>query len=699
MIRTNSLITWTLFAFCALFLNPSAVAQESEQEEFKGLEEITVTAQKREQLLMDVPLSVSAFTNSMLQDMGAVELSDFIQSAPGVGIIDNKSGTQNIQIRGINSVYGNAVVGYYLDELPFSLIGNTQVPDVRTYDLDRVEVLRGPQGTLYGDGSIGGTIRILTKDPVLNMFQGTGELDGITTAHGDASWAAKGMVNLPFAEDVFGVRLVASQEDFGGWVDNTSTGIDDQNSRDITNLRAKALWQPMDDLDIVFAWWHTKEDIDGNSESLENLTTPDTPIATGTDYDLYSLTVRYSFSYFDVISASSWMDYSDSYLTQFFGAPFTIDNNLDAFSEELRLTSNTEGMFRWTAGFFYRTLDQNTYLNLEAFPIVQDIDQNSDSWAVFGEGTWTFLDDKLDFTVGLRYFEDDRKYTEVLDPFLLGLIQARYPDFTGSSEPKFDSTNPRFNIAWRATDDWMVYTNIAKGFRSGQVQPLISVAFGLLSGVDVPLEIDPETMWSYELGTKATLADGKVNLELAVYYNDWKDQQVNAIVNPGQVPAVSGLINGGTAESTGVEFSILAAAAEGLTLQFTGNYVDAQYTETVAGTPIVDGDPISQVPDWTLFGGATYQWPMTDSFDGFINGNAQYTSKRYDAVNSAAPSDAMTLFDARFGLLWAEAWSAYVYCDNIFDEDGAINAAAFGNPIALRPRPRSFGITLRYAYN
>ncbi|MGH8033578.1 MAG: TonB-dependent receptor, partial [Lysobacterales bacterium] len=542
--------------------------------------------------------------------------------------------------------------------------------------------------------------RILTRDPVLDMYQGSGELDGMTTAHGDGSWAAKGMVNLPFAENVFGVRLVASQEDFGGWVDNTTTGTDDQNSRELTNLRAKALWQPMDNLDIGLSWWHTKEDIDADSPALEDLTTPNDPIATGVDYDLYSLTVRYRTEYFDVISASSWMDYSDSYETPFFGQPFTIDNALDAFSEELRLTSNSEGMFRWTAGFFYRSSSQNIYLNLAAFSIIQDIDQDSDSWAAFGEGTWTFLDDKLDFTVGLRYFEDDRKYTENLDPFLLDLIQDRYPDFTGSSEPKFDSTNPRFNIAYRATDDWMVYTNIAKGFRSGQVQPLISVAYALLfAGADVPLEIDPETLWSYELGTKGTMADGKVTLEVAVYYNDWKDLQVNAIVNPGQQPAISALINGGTAESTGVEFSLFAAPISGLTLQFTGNYIDAQYTETVPGTPIVDGDPISQVPDWTLFGGATYQWPMTNSLDGFIDANAQYTSKRYDPVNSAAPSDAMTLFDARFGLLWGEAWSAFIYCDNMFDEDGAINAAAFMSPIAIRPRPRSFGLTLRYAYN
>jgi outer membrane receptor protein involved in Fe transport len=696
MSRTGTFTAWISCFCCALLYGSAAFGQETESEEYQGLEIITVTAQKREENLLDVPLSISAFTNNMLQDIGASELADFLQTAPGVGIIDDQSGTQLIQIRGINSTYGNALVGYYLDELPFTLIGNTQVPDVRTYDLERVEVLRGPQGTLYGDGSIGGTIRILTKNPVLDQFQAGGEVDGIATAHGDSSWAAKGMLNVPFAKDTLGLRIVATQEDFGGWVDNTTTGTDDQNSRDITNLRTKLTYAPTEELDVTLAWWHTKQDVDAGAASLPDLTTPLDVEATGTDYDLYSLTINYDFKYFDLISASSWMNYSDSYDSLFFAAPFTIDNGTDAFSQEIRLTSNTEGMFRWTGGFFYRSLDQNTYLNLEAFPIVQDITQKSDSWAVFGEGTWTMLDDKLDFTLGLRYFEDDRSYTEVLDPFLVDLIKDLYPDWTGTSTPKFDSTNPRFNIAYRTSEDWMVYTNIAKGFRTGQAQPLISLALGALGGIELPLGIDPETLWSYEVGTKGTMADGRVSVEAAVFYNDWKDQQVVAVVN--QSPRVAALVNGGTAESTGFELAISAAPMDGLLLQFTGNYVNAEYTETVPGTGIVDGDNIAQVPKVTLFGGATYRWPWTETLGGFINGNVQYTSERTDPVNLARPSDAMTLFDMRFGLEWDD-WSAYLWGDNLTDEDGAIEAAAFDGQIALRPRPRSFGITLRYAYN
>ena len=167
MSTNHRLATAVALALTPLLVGQAAQAADATAEANRaapGLEEIIVTAQKRSERLIDVPIAIAAFSDQALADTGAAQLSDFLQTAPGVGIVDNRNGTQNIQIRGINSVYGNAPIGYYLDELPFSLIGNTQVPDVRTYDLQRVEVLRGPQGTLYGDGSLGGTIRILTND-------------------------------------------------------------------------------------------------------------------------------------------------------------------------------------------------------------------------------------------------------------------------------------------------------------------------------------------------------------------------------------------------------------------------------------------------------------------------------------------------------------------------------------------------------
>ena len=661
------------------------------------IEEVIVTAQKRAENILDVPIAISAVTNEAMLDAGAAQLADFLESVPGVGIVDTQSGEQNIQIRGINSTFGNAPVGYYLDELPFTYLGNTQVPDVRTYDLERVEILRGPQGTLYGDGSIGGTIRILTKEPVLDEMQVAADGTYSTTDDGDDSYALKGMLNAPISRDKLALRLVATKEDIGGWIDNTVTGVEDENERDIENYRAKLRWMPTDALDIVLSAWHTEQEAVGDSVALEDWTTFLPAAETSTEYDLYSATIRYDFAAFSLVSATSWMDYANDELADFLGAPFTTNEEQEILSEELRLTSNSDGFFRWTAGFFYRTIERDTFLNLEALGFVQDQHQESDSWAVFGEGTFAFLDDKLEVTLGLRYFEDDRLFEEELDPVLLDIVQSIDPSFTGKVDTTFDSTNPRLNIAYRPNADWMFYTNIAKGFRTGQAQPVISLAFAALQGVTIPTSVEPEEMWSYEIGTKGVFADGAVTFEGAVFYNDWQDIQVLVVLEP--VSGLAGLINGGTAETMGVELALGFAPIDGLDLRIAGSYVDAEYTEDIPGTPIVDGDPISGVPDTTVSATGTYRWPMGATWNGFVRGAVQYTSEREDVASGALPSDSTTRVDLRLGVE-GNAWGLYLFGDNLTNEDGAVGVRQFGpDGPATRLRPRTYGINFRYNYN
>jgi outer membrane receptor protein involved in Fe transport len=692
-IRTQPIV-WHLL-FSTVLITPAALwAQEAEQTEDDSLllEEVIVTAQKRDERLVDVPISLTAFTNSMLVDSGASQLADFLQSAPGVGIIDNQSGQQNIQIRGINSTYGNAVVGYYLDELPFTLVGNTQLPDIRTYDLQRIEVLRGPQGTLYGDGSLGGTIRILTHDPVLTGFDGNIDLTGSSTSGGDGNYAAKGMLNMVFKEEVAGLRLVASEESYGGWIDNTTTGVKDQNERDITNFRGKFRWVPTDRLDIVLSAWHTEEDVTGDALAKDDMTTSDPAPTFDTAYDLFGATIRYSFDTVDLVSATSYMDYTADSVTWIAGLfDFSDLTDQDIFSQELRLSSTGSDAFRWTAGVFYRSMDRHTDALLPAFAITQALNLESDSYAVFGEGTWTTLDDKLDLTLGLRYFEDDRLYQEDVDPFLLDLIQSVDPTFTGTVKESFDNVSPRLNAAYRLSDQWNMYVNIAEGFRTGQPQPAISLGLAALSGISIPSGIDPETMWSYELGTKVMLMDGRAMFEAAIFYNDWEDLQVPVVVTP----QVRALVNGGTGVSKGVEAGFTVNAAEGLTLNFTGSYTDAEFTEAVPGININDGDKIPNVPEVTLSASSTYRWQMTSSLGGFLYGAAQYSSELTDTLNFAVDSDSYTRLDLRLGVE-AESWSAFLFADNLSDEDGAITPYYAGpaGP-ATRLRPLTIGLQLR----
>jgi iron complex outermembrane receptor protein len=351
-------------------------------------------------------------------------------------------------------------------------------------------------------------------------------------------------------------------------------------------------------------------------------------------------------------------------------------------------------MFQWTTGLFYRTMDRHTVALLPAFAITQDLNLESDSYALFGEGTWTLLDNKLDLTLGLRYFEDDRLYVEEIDPAFLELIQSIDPTFTGVVDETFDNVSPRFNAVYRFNDDWNVYANVAEGFRTGQPQPAISLGLAALFGIDIPSGIEPETLWSYEIGTKGMFMDGRAQFEAALFYNDWEDLQVPVVVTP----QVRALVNGGTGVTRGVEAGLTFAPADGWTLNFTGAYTDAEFTEDVAGINITDGDTIPNVPEVTLSAASTYRWPLTENLGGFVYGGVQYASELSDTLNFASDSDTITQVDARFGVE-ANHWSAFLFADNLFDEDGAVAPYALGpTGPATRLRPLTIGLQLSARY-
>lgn len=661
-----------------------------------SLEEVIVTATKRAERILDVPQSITAFTNDRMREQGSVQLADFLQAAPGVSIVDTQAGTQSIQIRGINSTFGDAPIGYYLDELPFSFIAQPVVPDVRTFDLERVEVLRGPQGTLYGDGSLGGTIRVLTAEPNLRDLQGDLDLTAASTTHGDDSWAAKGMLNLPIVAGKAALRLVASREDFGGWTDNTLTGVKDENGRDIDTYRGKLRLAPNDKLDMILSFWRTDSKASGSNGAYGNWTTDLTPVSNDMAYDLYSLTVRYDLGFADLVSATSYMDFSLFNAGTLLGFPVLSDQTQELRSEELRLTSSNKEGFRWTGGLFYRKIERQVAAQVLGLDFGEFAD--SESYAVFGEGTWPLIERKLDLTLGLRYFKDDRLRADPIDAATLALIQTVDPTFTGRVESSIDTVNPRLNLAWHVSDDWLLYANVAKGFRAGQVQPTVSLISAALMGMNVPVGIEEEIVWSYELGAKGTFAGGRASLEAAVYYNDWQNLMVNVVVEP--VTQLSALENGAQARTIGAELSLSVQPVAGLNLQLAASHVDAEYTEASANVNIRKGDRVTRVPKNTLAASATYRWPLTATLNAFVFGQAQYTSDQVDLINNLAPSDDVTLLGARLGVE-GQSWGIYLFGDNLSDENAAMSVAGLVNGIVLptaRPRPRTVGLNMSYRF-
>jgi iron complex outermembrane receptor protein len=664
---------------------PLAASERGEQQETLGarVSEVVVTAQKREERLMNVPLSVSAFTDRYLESIGAAQLSDFIQQSPGVSIVDDGSGTQNIQIRGISAFAGDATVGYYIDELPFTLIDLGAVPDVRTFDVQRVEVLRGPQGTLYGDGSIGGTVRILTADANLSRFEAKTDLTLSNTEHGGASYGLKAAVNVPLIEDKVAVRLIGSYEDYGGWVDDPLLGTTDINTRQITNLRGKLRLHPTENLDVTFSAMHVSEDTGGGSSStVDRINNRTLPPDNMVKYDLYSAVVKYAFPAFDLLSASSYIDYQQDYVFDFIGNTASDHNPATNFSQEVRLASTTPGPFQWTSGVFYRDLTTDLYLDLPPYG-QQSLLSGSKSWAVFGEGSYSFWQDRAKATVGLRYFEDRRYRSQPGEPTI---------------DATFKSTNPRFNLSFKPADNLLVYVNVAKGFRSGQTQAALALELAQLVGLDLPEAIGPETLWSYEAGAKWTSRNGRIVLETALYRNDWSDIQVPISVIPD---TISGLVNAGKARVDGIDFVGSVEPVENLVFSLSAGFNKAELLEDITditGILFAKGSRIPGVPARTISAAVDYRWDITHAGEASLRGVAradvQYNSERpAGGFGVVATSDPLALVNMRIGAE-KDNWGLYLFANNVTDTNKAIDAVTTSG-LATRPRPRTIGVNLR----
>ncbi len=676
-------------AIAVAFTANNVVAQEA-SEEPKVLEEVIVSALKREQSLMETPIAVSAFTGDWLEEIGASDLADFLQSAPGAAIVDGGTGDQTISIRGISSLYGDSPVGYYLDEVPFNFIGIPVVPDVRTFDLERVEVLRGPQGTLYGSSSLGGTVRILTRDPVFNEFQGKLDLTGSNTHDGGSNYGVKAAINLPLVDDRLALRLVGTTEDYDGWLDDPSNGAKDVNDRDIQTLRAKLRWAPTDAVELVLGAWAYRSDADANATGNDdreyiNSIAPGSGILSPNtiDYDLYSALLTISTQHFDVVSSTSYLDFM--YTS---GGAFNTKRPADTFAQEIRFTSNAEGPWQWTAGAFYRDLTTAFAFELPPFPPTTQ-DTSSESWAVFAEVSYAFTEE-LEGTIGLRQFEDTRDRYDTVGE---GIPPVSF-------EEKYSNTSPRLNLSWTPNENTLFYANIAEGFRSGFQQPGISLYIAEQLGLDIGNGADPETAWSYEVGSKTTFADGRLQLEAAAYYIDWQDLQTVISVIPG---ALGAIMNAGEASAIGLDFSLNALLTDGLEVGVSGNINNSEYKETVndvGGIVVEDGQQIQGFPARTFTGFANYNWDLGYSdWRGVSLFRLDYTSERTLNFGSVTTeSDSITQASFRIGVE-AGKWGAYLFADNLFDEDGMVDGPGITpetSDLAIRLRPRTIGVNLRY---
>ena len=711
----------------SLIASQHLAAQPSDQ-----LEEIVVTATKRgEQNLMDVPLPVTAFFGEDIERQGSNTLTDFINRAPGLTLTPLNPGNTVIQIRGVSSLFGDPTVGLYMDDVPFSTVVNLEFPEVPTFDLASVEVLRGPQGTLYGASSQGGTVIINTMDADTSEFSGKLNMSGSYTEDGDPSYGLKGAINIPVVEDVLGLRFVAGIDETGGFVDDSSLDKKNVNDTTLENYRAKLTWTPTERLRIRGGVWLQELEADGFNVADDDLDRPQGATTlfyadrTGVtsefadyDYDVYNLVVEYEFESFDIYSATSYLEFEeqifDSTLINDDGTgniAFSVayDNRtIENISQEIRLVSRNDGPLQWTLGGLYN--DNETTFLFSSGPdnpgIVDELVE-SESWAVFGELTWSMLDDRLDITGGLRYYEDDRTDTEL--PTSLSAIFLEFAGVPATREASFDTWQPKLNVSYRPNDETMVYFNAARGFRSGIIQPGGVVALNGLNGFFPLLSIDEEPLWSYDVGAKGVLLGSRLSYDVAVYYIDWEDIQLFG-AEPGVGIAFS--FAGPDAEIYGIDWDVTyATTLDGLTLSTTGNINSAEYVGDgvyvdpngrVGDSGVSDGDRIFNVPEYTFSAAADYifDWASLGG-TGVANIEIQYNSKREDIANNAE-GDSNTFLNARFGLE-KDSYSVYLFGTNLTNEDGSLfpvaaEQCALGAAFTSRAQPRTIGINLAFNF-
>ena len=737
----------------SLALLPLVTAVASAQEaslssKEQVLEEVLVTASRRAEgtAIMDTAISLEAMTGAQIESRGFTSVMDVVQQTPGVSVSKSSISGDAIQVRGVSAIIGDSVVGYYLDDLPYTRINANVLPDAQPYDLKRVEVLRGPQGTLFGAGSAGGTVRILTQDPDLETFGGKFTAAGSTTDGGGDNWRAQAALNIPLVKDTLALRLVGSKNDQDGWIDLPLVGEEDFNSREDDSYRAKLLWQVNDRLSIMASHWDWKMDAFnpwGNEEGeafpvfteFQWQFTPDpanplAPLPNGnvipatssrlfvnTDNELTGLTIKYDTGNYSFTSVTS--ELSGSYEEGYSLAGTYIEGGfdvLDSFAQEFRVASSYEGKWNWTGGAIYLDMENKransggTFIfiseelpipglplptgEFQVAPPAPD-ESRSESVAVYGESIYEF-NERWELTVGLRYFEDDREELD-RNPLYADVIPILGID--NPQKASFDKLTGRVNLAFRPNDDTLYYATVAEGFRSGAVNSAAALVDGVAAGVEFPNKVDPDLLISYELGTKWSVMDGRVNVEGAVYYIDWEDI-ITLVVFPGSSGQLVGAgLNASAAKGMGVDLG-LSYANQGLVLTLGGSYNGLEYEGDLLGAGIRDGDPVSQVPEITWSATATYNWAM-GSLNGVAYLGANYTDERTDySFLGSFTSDDMTLVNGRVGLE-GEQWGVYLTANNLLDEDGAFSQQAFLATVGadpIRVQPLTYGVEVNFNF-
>jgi len=658
--------------------------------------DIIVTAQRRAERLQDVPIAIQAFSGAQLEASGIRNVADLITQIPGASEgRGNTAGIQTYQIRGVSSFYGDSTIGYYVDEAAYVIPNRNYAPVVRAFDIDRVEVLRGPQGTLYGLGSMGGTIRFITAQPDLDEFHARGLFTLADTNGGKASGSGDAAVSVPLVPGKVAVRGSVSYDHWGGYAESPSFP-GDKNDVYMQDYRAKLLAKPTDAWTIKLGFQRniTEDHWGRNFATVDPPRFVISPVRgrASQRYNMWTGYTSYDFGSVLAESSTGYIDRKDTSVGPIVLGPraFELDANAASFSfvQELRLVSQGNTALRYVVGAVYQDAKNLEDIAVVRGPPISSVSTyRSKSWAGFGELSYGFANDLIRPLIGLRYFRDDRDFTtQNRAPFVR-------PPYLKSAT--FDSFNPRFNLAIKPNDNMLFYVNVARGFRSGTFNTASAVA---VSGGAVDYTVAPDSIWSYEAGTKLTLLDHLLYVEASVYQFDWQDVQLNYTVAGG----VQVIRNAGNVRGRGFEYGVTLRPTSTLTLQATGNFNDTTFRSLVnpvvfAATPsIAVGRQVASVPKSHHTLSATWVEPLKgDDLKLLVNASYTYISKQGDpGDNLGRFGSSHDLVKARIGVQ-RQHWGAFLFGDNLLNDTSPIQVSGSGS---TRYFPRKLGVELKFDY-
>lgn len=602
-----------------------------------------------------------------------------------------------MHIRGVGSggTNGDTPIGYYLDDVPFVVTNFGIAPPIRFLDLERVEVLRGPQGTLYGQGSAGGTMIFHTRAPDLNEIRISA--DAATSKTTDASawnYDFSGAVSIPLVKDILAIRFsggISRQQGFADVYHGANNGRPDEldaNAMKSNDWRIAVLFRPSSNVDIQAQVWQFQSD--QGYGSFYSTVKPYSFLRTGGivgygqgKYTLYSLTANVDLGGAVLTSSSSYLDgfFGNRIPLGEFGA---VGGKFDSFfsptnfNQELRLRSNGSGPLKWVVGANYQNGKgpQSNILDFVAFKIDGSNNTKTESYAGFGEISYDLMDGKLVPLVGVRYYHDNRIYS----------------DATSTQPATLKKTTWRANLSYYPNDDVTVFGTVSTGFRVNTIQSQLQVNLLKADGVPTSVLLDPLSLTNYEAGLKARAFDGALRLGVNVYHIKYKGVQSSVVSSTG----VGGFAVLGNAHSTGVDLDVTwKTPLPGLTLSAVANFSSNKFDDVnpliTAQRPLIArGQRLTNTADSNFRLDASYTAPLGDDWQLLANANYAQTGSRPTIADRTANS--YNLIGASLGLRHGD-YEVTLFGTNLGDERGPFD---FFPPVYVSgPIPRTIGVRLR----